>query len=177
MTANNITNGILAGLTKIANYFVQIMKQRLSSGNYPNGNSDRGTVSIQDAISIGTAQQAGDRAFIDVEIDLKKAPAAAAFEWGSGIHTERGVPGLYPILPKNASALSIPRSRWQNYNPPPDIDPVFVRKVMHPGVAPRPYIAPSIIDSKEEVRKILGKEVKAAIMLGVPPVTVIEVKL
>lgn len=169
MATNNVSNGILAGLTKVANIFVQKMKQKITQNNLPSN--------ISDAISIGTAQQAGDGAFIDVEIDLKKAPSAAAFEWGSGIHTERGVPGLYPILPKNASVLVIPRSRWQNYSPPPDVDPVFVRKVMHPGVAPRPYIAPSIIDSREEVRKILGKEIKAAIMLGVPPVTVVEVKL
>jgi hypothetical protein len=169
MTANDINNGILAGLTKVANLFVQKMKQRVSQNGLPSN--------IGEATSIGTAQQNGDISFIDVNIDLKKAPSAAAWEWGSGEHAERGTPGRYPIEPKSGKVLAIPRSRWQNYNPPPDVDPVFVRHVMHPGVASRPYIAPTLAENKAEFRKMIGKELKAAIMLGVPPVTVIEVKL
>ena len=171
MTANNIPNGILAGLTKAANLFVQKMKQRLSSGNYPNGNSDRGTTSIQDAISIGTAQTNGDNSFIDVNISLAQAPFAAAFEWGSGLHTQRGAAAKYPIEAKNADKLHFwweGGGKW------------FMGKKLpfgHPGIAPRPYIAPTLVENKAEIRKILGQELKAAIMLGVPPVTVIEVRL
>lgn len=169
MATNNISNGILAGLTKVANIFVQKMKQRLGSGNYPAGDSERGTTSIQDAISVGTAQQEGDNAFIDVEIDLKKAPFAAAFEWGSGLHAKLYAPTLYPIESKNKLHFWWKeRGKW------------FIGKKLpfgHPGIAPLPYIAPSLIESKDEIHKILGKEIKAAIMLGVPPVTVIEVKL
>ena len=171
MTANNIPNGILAGLTKVANYFVQKMKQQLSSGNYPSGNSDRGTTSIQDAVSIGTAQTNGDSSFIDVDIDLKKAPMAAAFEWGSGLHTQRGVAALYPIAAKGSDPLHFfwaKKGKWFKGTALP---------FGHPGIKPDPYIAPTLIENKAEIRKILGQELKAAIMLGVPPVTVIEVKL
>ena len=169
MAANDIPNGILAGLTKVANLFVQKMKDKISQNRLPH--------KISEATSIGAAQQAGSGAFIDVDIDLKKAPMAAAFEWGSGIHTQRGVPDTYPIVPRNKRVLAIPRARWSNFSPPPDVDPVILRKVNHPGVAARPYITPTLVENKAEFRKILGKELKAAIMLGVPPVTVIEVKL
>jgi hypothetical protein len=169
MPLSNVTNGVLAGLTKVANLFVIKMKQKVSQNNLPQA--------ISDATSIGAAQQQGDSAFIDVDINLKKAPMAGAFEWGSGIHRQRGAPATYSINPKNANVLAIPRSRWKNYSPPPDTDPIFVRHVNHPGVAPRPYIAPTLVENREEIHKILGKELKAAIMLGIPPVTVIEVKL
>jgi hypothetical protein len=169
MAANDITNGILAGLTKVANLFAQKMMQKVSQNGLPS--------KISDATSVGTAQQAGDGSFIDVSIDLGKAPMAAAFEWGSGEHATRGTPGKYPIEPRNASVLAIPRARWSNYRPPPDADPVILRHVMHPGVVARPYIAPTLTENKEEFRKIMGQELKAAIMLGVPPVTIIEVKL
>jgi len=171
MAANDISNGILAGLTNVANLFVQKMKDKLSSGKYPQGSSERGTTSIQEAISIGVAQQAGSGAFIDINIDLKQAPFAAAFEWGSGLHTQRGAAAKYPISAKNADQLHFwweKRGKW------------FIGKKLpfgHPGIVARPYITPTLVENKAEFRKILGKELKAAIMLGVPPVTVIEVKL
>jgi hypothetical protein len=45
---------------------------------------------------------------------------------------------------------------------------------MHPTIVPRPYIRPTIIDTKEEVRKILAQDFKASILAGVQKVTVIE---
>jgi hypothetical protein len=171
MTANDINNGILAGLTKVATLFVQKMKQRLSSGNYPQGNSGRGTTSIQDATSIGTAQTNGDISFIDVNISLAQAPFAAAFEWGSGLHAKRGGAALYLIAAKNADQLHFWWEKGGKW---------FVGKKLpfgHPGIVAKPYIAPTLAENKAEFRKMIGKELKAAIMLGVPPVTVIEVKL
>lgn len=171
MAANDIPNGILAGLTKVADLFVQKMKQRLSSGNYPSGNSERGTTSIQDAISIGTAQQAGDTSFIEVNISLAQAPFAAAFEWGSGLHAKRGNAALYPISARNAPQLHFwweERGKW------------FMGEKLpfgHPGIVAKPYIEPTLTENREEFRKILRREFKAAVMLGVPQVTVIEVKL
>lgn len=171
MAANDIPNGILVGLTKVANLFAQKMKQKISQNRLPN--------EISDAISVGTAQQAGDVSFIDVSIDLKKAPMAAAFEWGSGVHKQLGRPARYIIEPRNARMLAF------EFRVAKNIGNIRLTKegkailpyVMHPGVAPRPYIAPTLIDNKKEFRKIMGQELKAAIMLGVPPVTIIEMKL
>ncbi len=171
MAANDIPNGILAGLTKVANLFAQKMKQKVSQNGLPS--------KISDATSVGTAQQAGDISFIDVSIDLGQAPMAAAFEWGSGVHKQRGAPGKYIIEPRNKQALAFEFRVAKNIG---SINltkegKVILPYVMHPGVAPRPYIAPTLVENKEEFRKIMGQELKAAIMLGVPPVTVIEVKL
>lgn len=171
MAANDIPNGTLAGLTKVADLFVQKMKQKISQNKLPR--------EISEAISVGTAQQAGDILFIDVDIDLRKAPMAAAFEWGSGVYKQRGTPERYRIEPREKQALAF------DFREATNIGNIRLTKegkailpyVMHPGVAPRPYIIPALVENKEEFRKILKRELKAAIMRGVPPMTIIEVKL
>lgn len=167
-----IKGGILKGLTLGANFFVQKMKERLDGGNYPKGDPDRDTTSIQEATSIDTAKESGDHAYIDVVIDLKKAPFAGAFEYGSG---EKGPAGQrYRIEPKNASVLAIPRERWPNYEPPPDVDPVFLSYVLHPGIAPKPYIKPTIRENKKEIARLIGKEFVAEIRRGMKVIEIIE---
>lgn len=164
------SNGLIVALTKAANYFVVEMKSLLNSGNYPKG-GDRGNTSIQDAISIGTAHEQGNAVVIDVSIDLKKAPYAAAFEWGSGIHSMRGGRSLYPIRAKNTTMLKFwwaEKGKW------------FVGTALpfgHPGIAADPYIFPTMLKTKQEIRKIIGKDFISSLMVGKPSVTVIEVKI
>lgn len=162
-------NSILAGLTNVAILFVARMKTKISSNRLPSV--------ISDATYIGTAQTSENSSSIEVKIDLKKAPMAAAFEWGSGIHRTRGTPGTYVIAPRNASMLAIPRSRWPNYEPPPDVDPVILPKVNHPGIVARPYIIPTLEDKsfQNDARKILGQAFKEQVLLGTERKTVIEI--
>jgi hypothetical protein len=171
-------NSLLAGLTKAAAFFVDKMKQRLSGGKYPSA--------ISDAISIDTAKTEGNSSYIDITIDMHKgkAPMAAAFEFGSGEHAMRGNRGRYKIPAGATGYLAFPISKWPNYSPPPNVDvavfPGAISKkdyVMHPGIEPNQYIAPTMVETKDEIAKMIGQSVKEAIMFGTEKVTWIEVKL
>jgi len=162
-------NSILAQkLTMAANYFAETMKKKISEVRAPSV--------IAQHISIGKAQKENGSYSIDITIDTSKdaAPMARAYEWGSGLHATRGEKDTYLIEPDKAEKLAIPRSRWPKYQPPPDKDPVILQWVYHPGVAPRPYIVPSIEESKEEIKRMLGQSFKAAVMIGVEKVTIIH---
>src|SRR3990167_5905269 len=50
------------------------------------------------------------------------APEAPAYEYGSGIHRTKGQKAKYLIPNVPGVVLRIPRSRWPNYEPPPDVD-------------------------------------------------------
>jgi hypothetical protein len=133
---------------------------------------------IAGAFSVDSPKQMEAIYFIDIKVNLKEAPAAAAYEWGSGIHATKGSPGTYPIVPKNHNYLAF-------FWPKVDGDPSFRRlpdgrvllaSVKHPGVAPRPYLVPTIQETKEEFKKILGQGFKAEILQGVNKIEVIEIK-
>lgn len=66
-------------------------------------------------------------------------PYAMAVEYGSGLHAEGGSRGKYPIRPVNKKALFF--SLGPNG---PDVGPIG--GVMHPGVKPRPYLRPALIE-------------------------------
>lgn len=108
--------------------------------------------SIPDAIGLGAVRLDGPDIYsISIDVDLEKAPQARAFEFGSGIHATQGQKGKYSIDPVKATALVF---HWENEpvgvkNFPHTADGrIILRHVEHPGVAPRPYLAPAI---KEEM--------------------------
>jgi hypothetical protein len=102
---------------------------------------------IPSAISSSEAKKSGGTFESTIKIDLKVAPQAAGFEYGSGEHGESGQ--RYPI--EGGPYLAIPRERWPKYSPPPDVDPVVLGKVMHPGVKARPYLQPAIESERGKV--------------------------
>lgn len=169
----SIGNSLIVGLTRSANLFVTNMKTKISQEGLPSV--------ISDATSIEPAQATDIGGSIDIVIDLKKAPMARAFEVGSGIHSTRGNASKYPIVPVNASALAWSEDKWKSWSGVvPWGSPKFIglagqlpggkflfRKVEHPGVAPRPYIQPSIETSLPEIKKIIGEEAKLAIIAGI----------
>jgi len=118
---------------------------------------------------------------IDIYIDGKKAPMAAAFEWGSGEHATRGPIGTYVIEPKDASVL---RFGWQPdfvpWNSPKFAGVVldgagtegtyFFQWVDHPGIAPRPYLNRVIQESMPEVMKVIGLGTTGRLLSGLKEV-------
>lgn len=153
-----ISNDMLAALTRSAQIFTDEMIRYLNSGNYPKGDGSRNpaTTSIQDATSIGAPQANDKGGLIDVLINLKYAPYALAFEYGSGIHGSKH--SLYPIAARNADNLVFwweRENRW------------FVGSRLgkgHPGIKPRPYIDPSIKAKKKEIVETLGQAFVASII-------------
>ena len=163
MSVNDIKSGIYAGLVKSASLFVNAMKDKVRQNNLPDA--------INNAISVDTPQEATEGMYIDITINTSEegAPMAAAFEWGSGIHSERGEKELYPIKAKNISQPL--HFFWGNRGK-------WFKGVQlpygHPGVAPRPYIQPSIESTADEITQILATEFKASILLGESRIEVIK---
>lgn len=95
-------------------------------------------------------------------------PAAAAYEWGSGVHATRqrpggAPPGEYPI-PYQPDGVAFPSSRWPQYKPPPGKSTpayFYFDQIMHPGVAPRPYISPTLNDNINRYAAMLATSIVA----------------
>lgn len=100
---------------------------------------------------------------------------ALAYEYGSGEKATRGSAGKYVITPRLKRAL------WFYMdNPNPNI-PIYemngkigvtLPKVMHPGVAPRPFLRPAI----QEVRGRATKELALAIKKNIGEILSAKVK-
>ena len=159
-------SGLMRKITLLANEFVETMKSTIDEVNAPK--------KIKEHISIGKAEKQNNKISIEVSIDTSKDAAimAPAYEWGSGEHATRGSAGRYKI--EGNPLLAIPRSRWESYQPPPDVDPVILPYVMHPGVQARPFITPTIKKILPKMKQELSKTVKAELLVGVKRVTVIS---
>lgn len=166
MTTSNFSASILQKLSQIAIEFKNLMAQNISSKNVPK--------QVIEHTSITPAKKEGSKYTVSIEIDTSEsgAPMAGAYEWGSGVHGDKGTTYTIPGMPW----LVIPRERWPKFQPPPDVDPVVLRSVQHPGVQARPYIAPAVDEIKEQMKDTFAKEVKEAYLRGVPKVTVISAK-
>lgn len=158
---------ILSALAEVARLFAEKAAQKSRDVGAPKG--------IADAFVIHPPTQ--NQSTSSVEIG-NKHPAAAAYEFGSGIHATKGSAGKYPIVPKNRQFLAF---LW----PKVDGDPSFRRlpdgrvlltHVEHPGVEAKPYLMPTHEENKAEFRKILGRGFKAEILAHGNKVEVIEVK-
>ena len=172
-----IGNDILAAMGKVGKLFYDTMIDKLNTGNYPS-KPDRGQSTIQTATSVRSPEQQGNTFKEEIVIDLKKAPFAAAYEYGSGEHGEQGT--TYPIDPKNSAYMVFPEGDWPGFIPgatkvAPNKDGIFfLTHVDHPGVAARPYIRPTITQLNDEVKKLLAREFKVAVLREGKPVEVIK---
>jgi len=163
-----VENKITEELNRVAN---DIASQAKSNSSW---SSD-----IPDAISVSKLDKNADRYTIDITVNLKAAPQARAYEYGSGIHRTRGKPGTYRISPRpdtDATMLVFPFTI--TFMPSPnklrgvagigDWEDVwyemavsdhgqisgrmFWNYVDHPGVDARPYLAPAIEESRRSIR-------------------------
>jgi hypothetical protein len=172
------SNNILASLTKVAGFFVEQMKRKIEEVKAP--------TAIGENTTIDPAQETNEGCSIDIVI---KHGAAMAFEYGSGIHGKKGE--KYIIEPTKRAALAFEWEEAKNISPSNPYIPIpsaprltysrtsgriMLPYVMHPGVAPRPYVHPTIEENKEEMKKILGQGFKAMLMEGKKPIEIIEVK-
>jgi len=128
--------------------------------------------SIPNAIGVGKAEKTASGYTVNVTVDLNKSPEAAAFEYGSGEHGESGEKYIIPGVP----FLAIPRERWSSFTPPPDVDPIVLASVEHPGVEAKPYLQPAIETHRNRIKDALGKVFKSAYLDSTVKVTVISAK-
>jgi hypothetical protein len=150
---------LLSALAQVAALFTEKAKSKITEVRAPSA--------IAESFTIDAPTQEGEIASVSVHI---RHPATAAYEWGSGIHKERGTPGKYPI-PKTPTGVKFSKSKWPQYDPayydPPQPAPdVFsFAQVQHPGVAKRPFIKPTLEENKGEFAKLVFGGIRAEIML------------
>ena len=128
------------------------------------------TDNIESAIKVGNLVKVDGVSSISIIVDLKVAPEGAAYEYGSGIHGEKGV--VYPITPKKAPSLAFPvgpePGRWPKYSGELETgDYIYLPHVLHPGVKARPYLKPAI----DKMRSGLKNTVMRAFLKGYRDVT------
>lgn len=158
-------NSIHSGLIESARLVMTEMVSRTSNGQYPH--------ELPGSISVGSPEPLGkDKIKITIKISH---PAAPAFEFGSGIHGESGRP--YEIKPRNAQALNIPFSKWENFTFPlvagkkmigynESGEGALLRYVEHPGIEAKPFARPSLEATKDEIKSKLRRSFIAAIGTG-----------
>lgn len=146
-----IDNRILEMLSSELNVMVQVARNNASwSSKIP------GAISVEGVMKEGDARYVGE-----IKVDLKEAPEARAFEYGSGLRSERGDKETYRI-PRDGggSFVAFPKERWPGFTPRADgimPDTFVFTFVKHPGVAARPYLKPAIESRKRAFRnRILG---------------------
>lgn len=89
---------------------------------------------------------------LGIWIVLFTADHAAATEYGSGLHGERGE--KYPIEAKNADYLQFPGR---------DGETIYRKKVMHPGVEPQPFLRPGVREHRSELTDNIAAELERVI--------------
>lgn len=144
----------IADITQFANFMLRSIRTRLKWSS-----------KLRGAVRLGKAVDKNGVVSIAITVgegDKDKAGMARAYEYGSGIHGRVG--RTYKIKRKNARALWFPF-------PSPRVYPgtmtfikngqfgITVSEVDHPGVSPRPFIAPA---REEAIRRALP-ELKVAI--------------
>lgn len=158
---------VLTALAEVARIFSDKAKQKVREVGAPKG--------IADSFTQTPPVESNGVASVEIRVSH---PAAAAYEFGSGIHATKGAKQKYPINPKNKKFLAF---LW----PKVDGDPSFRRlpdgrvlleHVEHPGVEARPFLMPTHEENKAEFKRILGKGFKAEILAHGNKVEVIEIK-
>lgn len=87
------------------------------------------------------------RVYVDIRDD--HAPEGAAYEFGSGIHGEKG--DTYPINARNVPNLVFFWTKMDKWFVGPHVD--------HPGVAARPYLAPAVAKNRATVLGLLSRAI------------------
>jgi len=156
---------ILSALAEVGRIFKDKAAEKAASN---------GLIKISKAFSVGSPMQNGTTSSIDITVNH---PAAGAFEYGSGIHATKKERKKYRIPKEGGAAfVAFGKDKWAGHTPPKGMDYFFFTSVQHPGVEKRPYLVPTIEDTKVEFKKILGQGFKAEILAGKNKIEVIEVK-
>jgi len=189
---SSIDKKALVAITKIGDLVAEEIRKRAK------------TTRMKTAISLSESRKlSGGNYYIDIIIDLKKAPEFMAYEKGSGIHGEKGE--TYIIKPKEAKALAFPFTlHWMPREAKYlggyvdgayyvdhggtegeffmrdvgeiNLSPSFWRYVDHPGVRAEPAVVPAFESKRNDAKEIFMREVGTAITLALKEVTKSNVK-
>jgi hypothetical protein len=168
---------IIKHLRDIANKIAEDAKNNVSMKKTYKGNDLPSE--IADAISVGEVENTGKGTYsISINVDLTKAPMAAAYEYGSGEWATRGEKGTYPITPKGNYPLHFlwfyPSRTGKKIKSEPNPEEVWFESVKHPGVEAVPYLKPAIDDNVKAVTDGVIAALRTAIRNTTVKVVIIE---
>lgn len=143
------------------------IESKLSSGEYPSGNSERSLIPIQNSAVVAEATVGSSFHYsASITYGGDRAPYAVAYELGSGEHAGKGT---YPIKPKDADALSfywpeigaqvlVPKGGgFQSHYEGPNLFIIGKGRVDHPGIKAKPYIDPTVKAQAPALMSIIGE--------------------
>lgn len=176
--------GISRTIDDINAYIIKVLTEGLSKIAEDAKANASWSSDIPGAIRVGEVKISGQNISGRIEISLKEAPQAAAFEYGSGIHRTKGTPDTYEIHPKEKQVLAF---HWEGHTADyptgrkyvgqaPDGRLMFMY-VDHPGVAPKPFLKPAIEKNRKEIIQSLAQAVKRGYKLSQIRREVIEVTI
>lgn len=116
---------------------------------------------LRGKVRVSTAKKSGNLTTINIYIaegDEDLRGMARAFEWGSGEKATRGGKRRYPIRVRNAPYLIFPGTNAFTGQI------IKIKEVQHPGVAPRPFIAPAVAATRKRATKELAKAIRGNIL-------------
>ncbi len=149
----------LRDITKFGNFLARSIRSRLAW-----------SAKLRKAVKLHTAKEGGRGTSITITVgegspDL--GGMAKAFEYGSGIH-RRGGGSKYLILPKVKKALWFyldnPYPNAVIYEKPSGEIGITTQKVLHPGVAARPFVAPSVAEAYKRAVPDLALDIRKNIV-------------
>jgi hypothetical protein len=154
------TSNLFVGLTKAATLFTNAMFARTRGSGYPKTKTanNRTIYSIEDSTKIGQPTSTNNGTYIDIIVDLKKAPYAAAYEFGH--------PEPYQI-PKEPGLVAFPRERWPQYKPPPEKKYFVFSQVTHKFIKENPFMKPTMNEKRQEIAKLIGNEFRESYIRSV----------
>jgi len=140
-TSDLVSNGvILRAVDKIVRSARSIASQKRA------GKSSR-------AIKLSPVRETNKTVVVNIILDTDIAPEAPAYEWGSGLHDTKGSPHFIDIY-----ATNVPNLIFEGTN---EFEGQIIRvpHVNHPGVAPKPFIAPALDKHRAALKKAVTEEV------------------
>ena len=172
MPNNNLHADLIKSVTKAVNILYAGIARRLGSARYPSEIIQSLQTLPVDNVSgqiVGTVKVSGETVW--------------AYEWGSGLWSEIGPRGKYPILPVDASILAFNWPAAQEAAAfsregrelvvPGEGGQVFLPGIMHPGIRAKPYIRPAIEENIEKIVDVLGDDVLISLSASLGPDVVV----
>ena len=121
---------------------------------------------LRKAVKLHTAKDSHGEVSIQVTVgegNKDLGGMAKAFEYGSGLHRPGGG-SRYIILPKHKRALwfylNNPYPNVTLYEKPSGEIGITTQKVLHPGVAARPFVAPAVTEAYKNAAPKLALEIR-----------------
>lgn len=113
------------------------------------------------AIKLGVVREAKQTVSVSIIFDTSVAPEAPAYEWGSGLYSTKESPRFIDINAVNAPNLVFMGTH--------EFEGILVQvpHVNHPGVKPKPFLAPAVAKHRAALKQAVREEVNKNLRINI----------